>query len=180
MQKLLTLLILALIVTGCGNDPITNAGYFDDDVDKSVTTEQPNTGAQVFNNYGSGTMTVNNTVNYNSSAKNTAASLSNNTITTLSASYQDKLSFELHGGSLYVLNNTSEKVRVRLMYRSISPFGAPYESEKTIQALSTSSSIFVSIGSVQCVQIESISFLTDGLTPSILNTEKTSIQVCEI
>lgn len=34
MNKLL--LGTALFLTACGNDPITNAGYFDDDVDRSV------------------------------------------------------------------------------------------------------------------------------------------------
>lgn len=36
MKKLI--LALATILAACGNDPITNAGYFDDDVDKSTTT----------------------------------------------------------------------------------------------------------------------------------------------
>lgn len=30
--------IIVLLLVACGNDPITNAGYFDDDVDRSTTT----------------------------------------------------------------------------------------------------------------------------------------------
>ena len=119
MQKLLTLLILALIFTGCGNDPITNAGYFDDDVDKSVTTEQPNTGAQIFNNYGSGTMTVNNTVNYNNPTA--TQSFSTVVIETPSHYFTTDLTYvgiykTSHGANLVMRNNTSYEMMVNVNY----------------------------------------------------------------
>lgn len=37
-MKNITILALATILAACGNDPITNAGYFDDDVDRSNNT----------------------------------------------------------------------------------------------------------------------------------------------
>lgn len=64
MQKLLTLLTLALIVTGCGNDPITNAGYFDDDVDRSTTTTTN------YSNDESTTSNSNNSTNSNNTTTN--------------------------------------------------------------------------------------------------------------
>lgn len=79
MNKLI--LALATIIAACGNDPVTYAGYFDDDQDRSVTTNNNSNGDQVFNNYGSGNMNVtNNTgdtyIQYDKSIENTINSLS--------------------------------------------------------------------------------------------------------
>ena len=74
MNKLL--LGAALLLTACGNDPVTYAGYFDEDQDRSITNDNSNNGEQIYNNYGKGTMNItNNTgdnyIQYNKEISNT-------------------------------------------------------------------------------------------------------------
>jgi Flp pilus assembly protein TadG len=95
--------VSACVLTGCGNDPVTYAGYFDEDQDKSVTTNNSSNGDQVFNNYGSGNMNVtNNTgdtyIQYDKSIENT--------INSLSFSYTPGYP----AGTLYVTNLSADTV----------------------------------------------------------------------
>lgn len=61
MKKLFIFGLAVALLSACGNDPVTTAGYFDDDVDKSNTTTDNSTsaGVQNFNNTGNGNMEVN-------------------------------------------------------------------------------------------------------------------------
>lgn len=117
----LSILSLTVFAIACGNDPITNAGYFDDDIDKSVTTEQPNTGAQVFNNYGSGTMTVNNTINYSGSSLESPTTNTTVSETAPKHFFPTDLSYvgiykTTTGAKLVMRNNTSYDMSVDVNY----------------------------------------------------------------
>lgn len=74
MKKLILTGLFAL--NACGNDPVTYAGYFDDDQDRSIVNDNSIKGEQVYNNYGSGNINITNNngstyIQYDNSKNNT-------------------------------------------------------------------------------------------------------------
>lgn len=74
MKKLILTGLFAL--NACGNDPVTYAGYFDEDQDRSIVNDNSIKGEQVYNNYGSGNINITNNngstyIQYDNSKNNT-------------------------------------------------------------------------------------------------------------
>ena len=154
------LAVSACVLTGCGNDPVTYAGYFDDDQDKSVTTNNSSNGDQVFNNYGSGNMNVtNNTgdtyIQYDKSIENT--------INSLSFSYNPGFI-----GFLSVTNLSADTVWLTGTYRNNNGYinrlqdGATYA---TIPPFGTWTDSDVTGG--KCVTVTQVTFLKQEIDRSV-------------
>lgn len=194
-MKHIATLALATIIAACGNDPVTYAGYFDDDQDRSVNTSQPNEGTQIFNNYGSGNMTVNNTI------QNTVNYVAPQIVSSSSVavSYQSSAStdpchgkkwskndvhFEFINDKLYVLNNTACRAAVRATYRLVIQSDQKKAEPKSLyyelSEFGTSRGTYVTSTKNSCVTVESLTIrsTSPAFNKDIQFSGTTAIRVC--
>ena len=182
MKKLFIFGLVVAILAACGNDPVTTAGYFDDDVDKSNTTTDNSTatGVQNFNNTGNGNMEVNiyNTQLPQTTVINTYEPITSNTddiITSQENSPTEigitSIKFELINGYLYGTNLLDESYRIKGAYRGNHPGNLTMSFEPYL-----TDSDYIAY-KLDCVTITSLSFYKGN---SLITTWTGSYTVCDM